>query len=65
MANTVVLKGNSTDFTHQTQFTGLVDNYCLCQKCCIKPFLSSEAAVQSDKLLQAMSLEATFVEAED
>lgn len=36
--HSLTLKGNSTDFTHQSLFTGLGENPCTHEKVCKKPF---------------------------
>ncbi len=41
------LKGNSTNFTHQSVFTGVVGNYCRCEKSWIKLFVVLEDSVRS------------------
>lgn len=40
------LKVSSTDFTHQSVFTGLWEYYCICETSCIKP-VAPEGTAQS------------------
>ncbi len=42
-----VLKGNSTDFVHQSLITGVGEFYYICERSCMKPFVAPEGAVWS------------------
>ncbi len=44
------LKGNSTDFTHQSLFTGLGEYNCICKKL-YKAFCGSRSCEKCDNLI--------------
>lgn len=44
-----MLKGDSTNFTHQIQFIGLWLHYSACEKSCLKAFVAAEGTVQSQR----------------
>lgn len=62
---TVLLEGNSTNFTYQSLFIGLVEYNCICEKE-VKAFCGSRgSSIKSDKLPHVMLIKWVLVEYED